>query len=230
MTEAEMLSFWETASRRSPLDRGVLAVASAGVPAAQAADLPLGEQNRVLAQLYCAHFGGTLDGFTECAACAEKLEFHFDVRQVAESPAPAAREWVAVGRWKFELPSSRAVAMAVSAGEPAQAGQRLLALCLREPLESEPGWSDEDMEAIEARLAEADALAEIRIGFACPQCGHGFEEALDLESFLWSEIVESARQLLDDIHLLASAYGWTEPEVLAMSPLRRSAYVRRILG
>jgi hypothetical protein len=230
MTAAEMLSFWETASRLCPLDGGVLAVAAAGVPPAQAADLPLGERNRALAQLYCAHFGGTLDGFTQCGACGEKLEFQFDVRQVAEAPALASQEWVAVGRWKFELPSSRAVAMAVNAGEPAQAGQRLLAHCMREPLESEPCWSDEEIEAIEARLAEADALAEIRVGFACPQCGHGFEEALDLESFLWSEIEELARQLFDDIHLLASAYGWTEQEVLALSPVRRSAYVQRILG
>jgi len=36
--------------------------------------------------------------------------------------------------------------------------------------------------------------------------------------------------LLDDIHLLASAYGWTEDEVLRLSPMRREAYVRRVLG
>jgi hypothetical protein len=66
MTPAEMLSFWETGSRLSVLDRGVLAMQVAGVPASQAADLPLGERNRILARLYREHFGGALEGFTQC--------------------------------------------------------------------------------------------------------------------------------------------------------------------
>jgi hypothetical protein len=73
-------------------------------------------------------------------------------------------------------------------------------------------------------------LAEIQIGFNCPECGANFADALDLGSFLWSEIESASRQLFDDIHLLASAYGWTEDEVLRLSSIRREAYVRRVLG
>ncbi len=229
MTAAEMLSFWETGSRLSPLDRGVLAAQVAGVPASQAADLPLGERNRVLAQLYREHFGSALEGFTQCTECGEKLEFHFDVRQVADAPAREAGNLVVVGRWKFRLPTSRALALALNSGEEASAGQRLLVQCLEEPAGA-VGWSEEEMAAIEEKLAEADSLAEILIAFKCPQCGADFEDALDLGSFLWSEIENSARQLFDDIHLLASAYGWTEDEVLRLSSMRREAYVRRILG
>jgi hypothetical protein len=230
MTPAEMLSFWETGSRLSPLDRGVLATQVAGVPASQAADLPLGERNRVLARLYREHFGGALDGFTQCTECGEKLEFHFDLEPVADSPPIEASHPVVVGRWKFHLPTSRALAMALTSGEEASAGYRLLAHCLTEPAGADPGWSEEEMLAIEESLAAADSLAEILIGFQCPECGAGFEDALDLGGFLWSEIENSARQLFDDIHLLASAYGWTEDEVLRLSSLRREAYVRRILG
>jgi uncharacterized protein (UPF0212 family) len=237
MTPAEMLSFWETGSRLSPLDRGVLAAQVAGVPASQAADLPLGERNRALARLYLEHFGDALDGFTECTECGEKLEFHFDLRQVADAPPLEASDLVVVGRWKFRLPTSRALAMALNGGEGASAEHRLLVECLEEPAgagqewsEAVPGWSEEEMAAIEEKLAEADSLAEIQIGFKCPECGADFEEALDLGSFLWSEIEDAARQLFDDIHLLASAYGWTEGEVLRLSAMRREAYVRRVLG
>jgi hypothetical protein len=230
MTPAEMLSFWETGSRLSVLDRGVLAMQVAGVPASQAADLPLGERNRILARLYREHFGGALEGFTQCTECGEKIEFHFDVRQVADSPPLEASSPIVAGGWKFHLPTSRALAMALNGGEEASAGHRLLAHCLAEPVGAAPGWSEEDMAAIEEKLAEADSLAEIQIGFECPGCGAGFEDALDLASFLWSEIETSARQLFDDIHLLASAYGWTEDEVLRLSSMRREAYVRRVLG
>jgi hypothetical protein len=34
--------------------------------------------------------------------------------------------------------------------------------------------------------------------------------------------------LFDDIHLLAQAYGWSEGEILALSPARRSAYLARV--
>jgi len=230
MTSAEMLSFWETGSRLSPLDRSVLAAQLGGVPASQAADLPLGERNRAVARLYSEHFGRELKGFTQCTGCGEKLEFDFDLRQVTDAPALEARALVNVGRWKFRLPTSRALALALNSGEEASAGQRLLEQCLAECDDAVLGWSEEEMAVIEEKLAEADALAEILIDFKCPECGAGFEDALDLGSFLWSEIEASARQLFDDIHLLASAYGWTEDEVLRLSAARREAYVRRVLG
>lgn len=229
MTPAEMLSFWETGSRLSPLDRSVLATQVAGVPASQAADLPLGERNRVLARLYREQFGGALEGFTQCTECGEKLEFHFDLKHLADAPRLDASHPVVVGRWKFHLPTSRALAMALNSGEEASAEHRLLVHCLAEPAGA-PGWSEEEMLAIEEKLAEADSLAEILIGFQCPECGASFEDALDLGSFLWLEIENAARQLFDDIHLLASAYGWTEEDVLRLSSMRREAYVRRVLG
>jgi hypothetical protein len=34
-----------------------------------------------------------------------------------------------------------------------------------------------------------------------------------------------ARRLLYDVHALASAYGWSEDEVLAVSPARRRCYL-----
>ena len=35
----------------------------------------------------------------------------------------------------------------------------------------------------------------------------------------------AARQTLLDVHLLASTYGWTEPDILAVPPLRRRHYL-----
>jgi hypothetical protein len=230
MTPTETLSIWEEGSRLSLLDRGLLAVQVAGVPASMAADLPLGERNRALAQLYRQHFGRTINGFTQCTRCGEKLEFNFDVQQVAEAPPLEVAEPVVVGNWRFRLPTSRSLAAALTGGQPATAEHRLLAHCLDQPVETIPDWTQEELDVIEQRLSEADSLAEILIGFQCPECGASFEDALDLSGFVWSEIEDSARELFDDIHLLASAYGWTEDEVLRLSSMRRQAYVRRLVG
>ena len=77
-------------------------------------------------------------------------------------------------------------------------------------------FTDEEIETIGERMAACDPLAEIRLNFDCPRCQASFEESLDLVSFLWAEIDSRARRLLASVHALASAYGWSEKEILAM--------------
>ena len=81
------------------------------------------------------------------------------------------------------------------------------------------------LETIVARMAECDPGASIDLSLACPHCGHRWLAVFDIVSFLWTEIDTWARRLLDDVHALATAYGWTEADVLALSPVRRQFYV-----
>jgi hypothetical protein len=74
------------------------------------------------------------------------------------------------------------------------------------------------------RIAEADQ-AEVRIGLTCPECEHQWNEVFDIVSFFWTEIDAWARQLLREVHVLASVYGWSEREILALSPTRRQIYL-----
>jgi hypothetical protein len=62
----------------------------------------------------------------------------------------------------------------------------------------------------------------------CPQCAHQWQAPLDIVSFLWSEVHAWAIRLLREIHELASAYGWSEAEILALSPWRRRAYLELV--
>jgi hypothetical protein len=47
-------------------------------------------------------------------------------------------------------------------------------------------------------------------------------------TFFWSEISAEARRLLLEVHNLASAYGWSESDILSMSALRRRYYLEMI--
>ncbi|WP_051722444.1 hypothetical protein [Streptomyces albus] len=84
-------------------------------------------------------------------------------------------------------------------------------------------------ERVRRRIAEAaeraDPAAEVTLRVACPECGEATPAELDIASYLWTELDSWARDLLLDVHLLATAYGWSEPEILALSPLRRRYYL-----
>jgi len=79
-------------------------------------------------------------------------------------------------------------------------------------------------------MAELDARIDIRVALTCPACGHRWAPALDIAAYLWAEIDASARRLLDAVHALASVYGWTETDVLAVGPWRRQAYLQAVGG
>lgn len=75
-------------------------------------------------------------------------------------------------------------------------------------------------------VAEAVAQTEIRVSLNCADCGHEWSEPLDPVAPVWSDITAAATGLLRQVALLASAYGWSEAEVLRLSPRRRAAYLQ----
>ena len=74
-------------------------------------------------------------------------------------------------------------------------------------------------------MAKLDPLATVELEFLCPGCGAVCPAAFDIASFLWAEVDTAARSAVEDVHTLASAYGWSEEEVLALSPGRRRLYL-----
>lgn len=229
MTEAEILGLWEAGRMLHPLDRGLLA-ARAGSPGTNgnAADWPLGRRNRALAQLHCAAFGGMLRGWARCPTCGEQLEFDFDGHRLVESAPELEERLVAVGEWRFRLPTSRDLAAASAEASEAAATLRLLSDCCAGEERPQAIWNDDDVRRIEQGMAEADPLAEIRLHFDCPQCAASFDESLDLPAFVWAHIDSQARATLAEIHELAIAYGWSESAILALSPARRGAYLEMV--
>jgi hypothetical protein len=232
-THTDLLGLWETGRTMHPLDQGVLAV-EAGFPesADRIADWPMGRRNRALAQLRCRWFGGAARGWTTCPQCAEKLEFALDVRALAETGEQELQAAVEVRGRRFRLPTSRDLAALVHETDASNAARLLLGRIgdgnsqeVREGDLSEGDMSEGDMAAVEEQLAAADPLAEVRLSFDCPNCEAQFEESVDLPTFLWAELEAYVRRLLVDVHRLASAYGWSEAEILGMSAARRELYL-----
>ena len=81
------------------------------------------------------------------------------------------------------------------------------------------------VDAIASAMAAHDPDADVRIALECPACSCAWELHFDIVSYFWSELDDWAHRTLADVHALASAYGWTEHTVLALSPMRRRIYL-----
>ena len=239
LSNADFLSLWERGRRLHPLDQGLLAIHASfpELSGESVADWPLGRRNRALVELRCFHFGSALQCWTSCPQCGEKLELNMDARELiqqspeAQASNPQPVKTVTVRGQTFRLPTSRDLARVASEMTSGQddAAVRLLEVCRVHESESrEQNWSNQDVEEIGERMAAADPLAEIVLAFPCPVCSNTCNEVLDLPSFLWTEMEAEVRRLFFEIHTLASAYGWTEGEILKLSDARRRLYLEMV--
>ncbi len=226
LSSTDFLNLWERGLRLHPLDRGLLLALSSGVQGTASdnpADWPLGKRNKALAELRSMCFGPRLEAWTACAQCGEKLEFGMDLNALtAEAPTSAPVE---IEGKLFRLPTSRDLARVSGETNPQRAAVTILNACRLDADGAGHPWTDRELEAAGERLALADPLAETRLQFECPACGSRWDENLDITSFLWTEVEARARKLLLEVHTLASAYGWSEPEILALSETRRAFYL-----
>jgi hypothetical protein len=222
-SQGDFLALWETGHSLHPLDRAVLAI-QAGFPEVResVADWPMGRRNRALIELYCAACGPALRGWTACIQCGDRLEFQMDGRLLAEGDSGASEEPIVIGRSSYRLPTSRDLADLATEPDLGRAAHRLVQRCR---IAGDAELDEEAIEAIGELMAAGDPLAEITLRFECPTCGSSFDEVLDLTTFLWTEIEVRAKHLLLAIHKLASAYGWSEAEILSLSPARRETYL-----
>jgi hypothetical protein len=226
-SERELLALWESGLTRHPIDRALLLCAWArpDVPGNELAHLPLGAVNEALLRLRRALFGPRLQAQVACERCGEALEIGLSVDELlpasqGTSPPPVLQ----LEGFELRLPDSADLASAAGMVDARAAAEQLLERCCL-PRSPETVLSDEVRARIEAWLEASDPLADLRLQLSCEACGHEWTAALDPASWLWDEVQRSARHLLAQVHALARAYGWTEPQVLALTPQRRSIYL-----
>jgi len=213
----------------------VLAAAHPELPTDTLALLPIGERDSWLLTLREQMFGPTLTSLSTCPACDKMLEQTFSVEDIRVPAAGPARTLLSLpvdgGTVQFRLPNSHDLAAIARLDDVGVARTRIVERCLVAPYPDgvHPGRLPErTVSAIAARMAQADPQGDIQLALCCPYCAHEWLESFDIVSFLWSELMAWASRMLDQVHRLASAYGWSEADILAMSPWRREAYLCRL--
>ncbi|MFJ2669865.1 hypothetical protein [Streptomyces sp. NPDC087525] len=236
---AELLATWESGLAQHDAGRSLLLhrAARPGAGTDELLSMPVGAREADLFALRRALFGERMQVRVECASCGEAMEFDLDATvlgvrgRTADGPLRVAEDdWVV----EFRLPTVADLAAAGSAPDAAEARRLLVARCAVSAVRGGETVPPERLaELLPADLqrrlaetaAEADPAADVTLNVSCPECGGITPAELDITSYLWTELDTWARDLLLDVHLLASAYGWSEPEILALSPLRRRYYL-----
>ena len=235
-TALNILEVWELGQTRSPLDRALLVLTAASPDESweDLAALPIGQRDARLLTLREQLFGPEFVSQASCPKCGSRLEVSFtadDVRARGETPPGNGLSLCAAGHEiEFRLPTSLdLLSIAGRTGDAAE--QALLDRCLlkahRDGEETTAaGLPAEVVDEIITRMSEADPQADTRTSLTCVACGHRWDTVFDISQFLWAEIDSWALRALREVHLLASAYGWSESEILRLSPLRRHFYLQ----
>jgi len=86
----------------------------------------------------------------------------------------------------------------------------------------------DDEPVLAKALSELDPLVAFTVSCVCPVCSLDNDVRIDLEEIVLARLKKTQRALLDEIHTLASQYGWTEAQVLAIPSHRRAHYASMI--
>jgi hypothetical protein len=226
LSATELLSVWECGNVQVPLQRA-LTMLGAACPESSSdslARLTIGQRDVQLLALRQLMFGSEITGVTDCPECGEKIELRFNcshIRSTKEAEPPNELVIQSNGREvRFRLPTS-ADLLAVSSAE------QLLERC---SLRGDDHIQKDFFAAVGEKMSNADPMADIHLALNCPNCEHKWEAPFDIVAFLWREISAVARRSLREVHTIASAYGWTETEILSLSPARRRAYLEMANG
>jgi hypothetical protein len=243
----EVLEIWDQGEGLSPSGRAalLLAVACPDYPRERVESLSIGERDTLLGHIRARTFGGTVESVVTCPACGAMVEVAVDVRTIfpevtrIASPDAMPRLPVEIATGDFIVqaaaPTIRDIEAIPSTATLEEGVRALLRRCIlrAEKLGNPCEVDDLPQEVcalLEERMAEADPQGDVRFSIHCPGCDHRWPVPFDMLAYFWSEIHLAARRLLRDVHALASAYGWRESEILALSPRRRRIYLEMVGG
>ncbi|MFF7726578.1 hypothetical protein [Streptomyces sp. NPDC008001] len=233
LTEAQLLSVWESGSGQGPRDRALLLARTAAGDAEPVADLALAALHALLLGFRERAFGSSLPCAADCPACGEPLEVAVEtaeLRPPAPAGVPGARTVPPTGTFRaagrdvtYRALTLRDLLAVAGCGRDSR--RALLQRCVVGTTPDEGPLPGHVLEEVARRLPGVDPGAETTVALECPGCGHSWSAELDVAGHLWAEIEGYARRLLYEVHALARAYGWTEQDVLAVSPARRRFYL-----
>jgi hypothetical protein len=220
-----IVRIWEHGQAEHPVDRAltILAVLTQQ-PRQDLAAMSLERRDRMLLSWRSRLFGDTLAGCSACPGCGCQVDVSLTADGPEDPEGPEERFVIEMAGMSVpaRLPTSLDM-IAVSGCDSVEAARRLL---VRRCLEtSQPADSDAVAAAVEAELDRRAGISASIVPVACPDCGHGWNVELDVAEFTWREIEILAGRLLSHVDVLARRYGWSEQEILRLSPARRRFYL-----
>jgi hypothetical protein len=234
----DLLSAWEKGLNQASLQRPLVLLAAAfpGISPDTLVKMSVGQRDRGLLQMRECLFGQKLQNTAVCPQCTERLEWE---NQVADFLLPPHENTTTDQEFEldsgeysllFRLPNSLDIDRVAGDANTETAQQILLSRCLLKASRSGAVCElqqlpDSAIQQLTDRIEALDSQADIQIELDCPACSHRWVVLFDIANFLWKEVNAWAEQMLQTVYRLAAAYGWSEREILSISPVRRQLYL-----
>ena len=250
LSAAQLLNVWESGGTRSLPERGLalLAAACPDTTREALAELNIGRRDAQLLTLREWTFGPRVFSVSLCPNCGEQLAIGFDLDEIRQHETAASQTAEASDveqpvkcfslqhcdyALSFRLLNSLDLDSISGQSDAAVSRRALFERCVlsaeHKGKAAKPAeLPDELIAQLSTRMAQENPQADMQLALNCSSCGHKWQVLFDIVSFFWREIDEWAQRILREVHSLASAYGWTQTEILGLSPTRRQIYLELI--
>lgn len=199
-----------------------------GAPRA-ARDLPVGDIDALIVALRAELLGDRLIAEGACGSCASSVDVDCGIADYLEfnrpRPSRLAEPADQPGWWRlrrtattFRLPTAGDVLAAAQEGGGRAA---LIAACVQGEA------SGSALRAVERAMSRLAPVLRTIVRGKCPECAAPVDLDVDASGLCLAELGFLAGTVLDEVHLLAAAYHWTERDILDLPSARRTAYAER---
>lgn len=237
-SDAELLDVLDRGNGLSSPERAIL-LARAALQDIDAGILSLGARNGLILGLRTELFGPTIEAYDTCRDCRQAATFEVSALALNQLGAQRGSGEIDVRVGDYEVvcrPPTGADLVNAARATGLQSARDILleSTILRAHRGGEPvsatALPHEVVSEVGRVVAEVDPLAELSLSVTCEACGGSWDAVLDIPDFVWQELRDWGRRVLWEVHVLASAYGWPEREILTVPPRRRQMYLDLVLG
>lgn len=199
----------------------------AGFPfdAGLAARLCVGDRQHLVRQIGATLNPGQVWLTGQCGTCGEDFDLAVEPAHLPVKPAgegyPIATIEVEGRRLKLRSPTGEDQA-AIAAMAPERA--RLILLRRLCGLPDDAALGAAAAARIEAAIEAISPEVTLEVASACPSCAA--EMRVSVDPYL--PLSEGGGDILEDVHVIAACYHWSEGEILSLSRARRRAYLGMI--
>ncbi|MGF1704607.1 hypothetical protein [Enterovibrio baiacu] len=95
--------------------------------------------------------------------------------------------------------------------------------------EEQQAWIS-TLDALEQEMLRIEPLTIISLNASCPECGAQTQHQFDIGHQYWALLAADVEKQLWDVHILATAYGWSSDAILSMSPARRRQHIAMVIS
>ncbi|HSI71291.1 MAG TPA: hypothetical protein VK941_13730 [Gillisia sp.] len=229
MKEQTILNAWDLCQEASYWNKGLI-LASLYLPEfkeSEVAQWSIEKRDIVLLHLRKVLFGNKFTNVCSCPECGEMLEWEFFYESLDLPALDDVPDNISISLKSSER--SPKLRLPTTVDMLTENEDLVIQNCLHWPADTKLFTGDK-ANALRSRIFkkfdEVCVFSNLSFQLTCVNCSTRWESLFDILSYLWKEIDLWAQNFLNHVFILAKAFGWTEEEILNLSPNRRNHYLK----